>query len=102
MFCKFAALAYRVPSAMCEIYNLLSIFTRYLSLPPRLRVSACSAFVARVFGAWDFAVLDCSLSFSSTYAFVAWVFGGWSFGRYCQGVTRYRIACQALADTAKA
>ena len=31
-FCKFAALANRVSSATCEIYNLLSMFTRYLSL----------------------------------------------------------------------
>ena len=25
-----------------------------------------------------------------------------SLGKYCQGLIRYRIACQALADTAKA
>ena len=31
-FCKFATLVL-CHSATCEIYNLLSIFTRYLSLP---------------------------------------------------------------------
>ena len=31
-FCKFTALANQVPPATCEIYNLLSMSTRYLSL----------------------------------------------------------------------
>ena len=68
--------------------------------PARLHVFVCStwAFVAWVFGAWAFAVLDCSfdLSFSSLG------FEGWSFSGCCQGVIRYRMARQALADTAKA
>ena len=74
--------------------------------PSRLHISVCStwAFVALVFGALAFAVRDCWIIvlWVSTWAFVAWVFGGWSFGGYCQGVIRYKRACQAPADTAKA
>ena len=68
-------------------------------IPAHLHVSVCQLelSVARVFGAWV-----CAVIVLSTWAFVAWVFGGWSFVGYCQGVTRYRIAYQAPADTAKA
>ena len=65
--------------------------------PARLHVSTCStwALVALFFGAWAFAVLDCSLSFDSSFCSLG--FGGWLFSRYCQSVIRlrYRIACQA-------
>ena len=63
LFCIFAALANGVSAATCKIYNLLRMFTRYLSLPngARLHVSV-SSLSNLSFHCSDFQVLELGLS----------------------------------------